>query len=168
MKHFSGLLLWHLLKYTELIEVVRQNNKLLVDLLNKVWVGNIDDDVEKLLKARFIHESDENYSKIALHVYEESESAMKKNYAVLNDLPGKLYTIEVNGKITDNCKYPLTTIQAPQNQKQTGCLAKLLKLKIGVKMMLTVNLYIQDRLLIAKQKILSILNLLNVVFKKYM
>ena len=31
-----------------------------IDLLNKVQVDNIDD-LEKLLKARFIHESDKNY-----------------------------------------------------------------------------------------------------------
>ena len=30
-------------------------------MLHKVRVGNIDDDVEKLLKARFIHKSNENY-----------------------------------------------------------------------------------------------------------
>ena len=41
--------------YAELTKVVRQNDK--------VRVGNIDDDAEKLLKARFIHESDENYPK---------------------------------------------------------------------------------------------------------
>ena len=34
----------------ELTKAARQNNKLFIGLLNKVWVGNIDDDVEKLLK----------------------------------------------------------------------------------------------------------------------
>ena len=58
MKHLLGLQLWHLFKYAELTEVVRQSDKLFIDLLNKVGVGNIDDDVEHLLKARFIRESD--------------------------------------------------------------------------------------------------------------
>ena len=43
-----------------LTEVVIQNNKLLIDLLNKVQADNIDDNVEKSLKARFIHEFDQN------------------------------------------------------------------------------------------------------------
>ena len=131
VEHLLGLQLQHLFKYAELTEVISQKDKLFVNLLNKVPVGNIDDGVEKLLKARFIHESDESYSKDALHMYAENEPAMKKNNVVLNDLPGELYTIEADDKIPDNCKYPLATIQAAQNQKQTktGVLAKFLKLK---------------------------------------
>ena len=83
--------MWHLFKYAyrNLTEVVRQNDKMFVDLLNKDPVGNIDDDVEKLLKAGDIHESDESYSKDTLHIYAENEPTMKRNYAVLNDFPGK-------------------------------------------------------------------------------
>ena len=60
--------MWYLFKYVELTEVVRKNDKLCIDLLHKVRVSNIDDDVEKEIKARFIHESDENYLKDALHM----------------------------------------------------------------------------------------------------
>ena len=35
-KHLLGLQLWHLFKYAELTEVVRQNYKLFIDLLDKV------------------------------------------------------------------------------------------------------------------------------------
>ena len=93
IKHLLGLQLWHLFQYAELTEVVRQNDQLFIDLLNKVRVGNIDDDLEKLLKARFIHESDENYPIDVLHMYAKNKPAMKRNEAVLNNLPGELYTI---------------------------------------------------------------------------
>ena len=115
MKHLLGLQLWHLFKHVELTEVVRQNEKLFIDLLNKVRVGNIDDDVKNLLKARFIRESDENYREDALHMYAENEPAIKRNEAVLNEFPSELYIIEANDKIPDNCKYPLALIQAAQN-----------------------------------------------------
>ena len=66
---------------------------------------------------------------------------MKMNEAILNDIPGELYTINANDEIPGNCKYPLALIQAAQNQKQTstGDFAKLPKLKIGPKVMLTVR-----------------------------
>ena len=34
---------------------------------------------------------------------------VKRNKAVTSDLLGELYTIEANGKILDNYKYPLAT-----------------------------------------------------------
>ena len=66
MKHLLRLQLWHLLKYGELTKVVKHK---------KVRVGNIDDYVGNLLKARFIYESDENYPKDA-HMNAKNEPAM--------------------------------------------------------------------------------------------
>ena len=86
-------------KYAELTGDVRQNDKLFIDLLHTVRVGKIDDDVEKLLKPRFIDESDENYLKDALHMNAENEPAMKRTDAVLNNLLGELYTIMADDKI---------------------------------------------------------------------
>ena len=104
MKYLLVLQLWHLFKYPESTEVGRQKYKQFMDLLNKVRVGNINADVEKLLKARFIHESDETYAKYALYKNAEKDPAMKRNDAALNDLSTELYTIEVDDKIPDKCK----------------------------------------------------------------
>ena len=86
----------------------------------------------------------------------KKETAMKRNEAVLNELPGEIYTIEANDKIADNCKYQLTLIQAFQNQMQisTGGLQKLLKLKIGAKVMLTVYIDTNDCLINGKTEII--------------
>ena len=91
-----------------------------VDLLNEVRIDNMGDDVEKLLKARFIYESDKDYWKVVLHIYTENEPAIKSNDVVLNGLPGEIYTIETHDKMPDNCKYTLVTIQPAQiKNKQT-------------------------------------------------
>ena len=89
-------------------------------------------------------------------MYAENESPVKKNEVVLLYLTGESYTIKANIKFTYCCKYSLAAIQAVQNQKEanTGSLAKLLKLKTRTKVMLTVNLDIQDRLI--NDKTLSI------------
>ena len=142
------MLLWNLFKYAELTEVVRQNDKPFIDMLNKVWVGNVDDDVEQLLKLRSVCNCDENYYlKDALHMYGENEPAIRRKETVLNNLLGELYTIEADDKIPDNCNNSLAMIEAAPNQKQTntGGLAKLLKWEIGAKVMLTVNVDIRDR-----------------------
>ena len=125
-------------------------------MLNKVLVGNIDDDVENLLKGRFIRESDKNYPKNTLHMHAENEPAMKRNGAVLNELPVELYTIKTNAKILNNCKYLLALIQAPQNQNYTNTegLSKFLKLRIDAKVMLTVNIDIQDCLIYGQKGII--------------
>ena len=109
-------------------------------------------------------ESNENHPKDALHMYAENEQAMKRNEAVLNDLPGELYTIEANDKIPDNSKYPSPLNQAAQNQKQTntGGLAKWLKLKIGAKVMLTVNIDIQNRLIESSDAQTGIIRHINI------
>ena len=116
---FPDLLqLWNLIKYAELKEVVRQNDKLFIGLVNNLRVGNVDDHVENLLMAKFIYEPDRNFSKDALHMHEENKTAARRNESVLNELSGKRYTIEANCKTLDNCKYPLTLIQHAQNPKQ--------------------------------------------------
>ena len=86
-------------------------------MLNKVQIGNINDNIENLLKPRFICESDKNYPKVPWHMYAKNKPAMKRNEAVLNELPDELYIIEANDKIPDNCKYPLLRIKSKQTQE---------------------------------------------------
>ena len=139
-----------------------------MDVLKNFRVGKIDDDVQELLKARFINKSDENYPKEAFQIYAENERAMKKNTFVLNDLRDELYTIIVTDKVPDNCKYQMTLMQAAQNQKETitGDLAILLNLRNSANVMLIVNMDIQDRLINDQSGNVVILNLLKAVFVK--
>ena len=67
---------------------------------------------------------------------------MRRNEAVLDNLPGELYSIEANGKIPHNCNHPLVPIQ---NQKQTNTRdsGKML-LKIGAEVMWIVIVDVQE------------------------
>ena len=146
MKHLLGLQLWHLFRYAELTEVVRKNDQLFIYLLHKFPVGNIDDDVEKLLKARYLYESDENYQKDTLNMYAKNEPAIRRNEAILNDLPGKLRTIYA--RYNTHWHY----LQAAQNQRQINTrgmtkLQKFIKFKNWHKSNVNSWLDIQDRLI---------------------
>ena len=124
-------------------KVVRQHDKLFINLLNKFRVGNIDDDVEKSLKTRFIYESDENSPKGALHMYAVKGLAVKRNEAVLHDLCDALCAIEINGKTPDNFNNSWCS-KSKANQQS---LAKLLKLKVDAKVVLRIDLDVQDCLI---------------------
>ena len=93
---------------------------------------------------------------------------MKRYEAVLNDLYVEIYAIEINDKISDNCKYTVTFIQAAQNQTQTntGGLAQLLKLKVGAELLLTINLDIQDGLINDETRIIRHIEFVQVSFRK--
>ena len=64
-----------------------------IDLLNKIRVGNIDEDVQKQIRKRFLEESDINYPENALDMYAENYPTVKHNLKILDKFPGKTYTI---------------------------------------------------------------------------
>ena len=81
-----------------------------------------------------------------MHVYAENEPTMKSNEATLNEIPGNATQKSLINP--DNCKHPLTLIQAAQNQNQASTSAL-------EKVMLTVNKRIQDRLINGQTRINS-------------
>ena len=84
-------------------------------------------------------------------IYAENESTMKNNDLVWNDLLGEVYTIEADEKfqiIVNTYWQQLKLHRFKNKQANIGCLAKLLKLKVGVRVILTVNLDIRNSLII--------------------
>ena len=58
--------------------------------------------IQKNISRQDLYEFDENYPKDALYMFAENEPVMTRNESVQNDLPGELYTIEVDDKIPEN------------------------------------------------------------------
>ena len=71
------------------------------------------------------------------------------NKKILDTFPGELCRVNAIDNIPADCKYHLQCIASAQNRKQTdiGGLAKSLELKVGAKVMITVNIDIKDRLI---------------------
>ena len=121
----------------------------MIQLLNKVRVGNIDTDAETLLKSRFIQSTDPDYPFDALHIFAENVPAKDYNDMMLSKIKKPLVSIQALDKLPKNCKVSNSDMQSAQNRKQSesGGLALQLKLKIDARVMLTMNVDIEDRLI---------------------
>ena len=140
--------LWHMFQLAELTKVMRQKgNAEFINLLNKIRIGDIDADVQQKLKARFVNETAHNYPQNAVHMFAESYATVVHNKKVLDTMPGELHRVNAIDNIPVDCKYPLQYIVSAKNKKQTdtGSLEKCLELKLGAKVMVTVNIVIKDR-----------------------
>ena len=101
-----------------------------------------------IIQSRFIDSEDSNYPKQALHIFAENAPVSKHNDTMLNQLVGLPIEIEATGIVPSNCGFTESDIIAAQNRKpsNTGGLVKCLTLKLEAKVMLTVNVDVQDRL----------------------
>ena len=103
-RHLS-LNLWRMFQFAELTEVMRQRGDTkFIHLLNKIQVGNVDEDVQKQIRERFIEESDTNYPENVLHMLAENYPTNKHNRKMLDKLPGKMYIINAIDQIPADCK----------------------------------------------------------------
>ena len=139
---------WRNFKIAELTEVMHQkDNTDFIHLLNKVRVGNIDEDVENILKMRFITKTNPSFPIDALHIFAENRPARVHNEMMLDKLPSPLISIHAEDEIPKNC-VNADILQARNcSQSETGGLALLLHLKIDARVMITSNIDIPNRLI---------------------
>ena len=134
----------------ELNEVMRQKDDLeFIQLLNNIRVGNVDEDVENKLKSRFTEKNNKELPHDKLHIFAENEFVNRHNKQFLECLSGGTFKIDAIDIVPVNCNSNKYLINAAQNQKltNTGGLAKTLELKIGSRVMLTVNFDIEHYLI---------------------
>ena len=144
---FLMLDLWRKFRLVELTEIMCQRGDAkFIELLNNIRVGTINTSIDDTLKALFIQYPETPYPYDALHIYAENNPANIYNEHMLNSLPGRLITIPAKDNIPKNCS--MKDVLEAQNQKQsnTGGLAVLLKMKVNVRVMVTTNVDLSDRL----------------------
>ena len=139
--------LWRKFRLAELDQIMRQDDEIFVNMLNKIRVGEIDQNVEDVIKLRFTDKNDPCYPGNILHIFAENAPVKRQNDNQLKHIPGQLIAITAKDEVPKNSK--ISDIREAQNQKQceTGGLASLLELKVNARVMLTTNINIEDRLI---------------------
>ena len=142
------LRLWQSFKLAELTEVMRQRgDTVFIDLLNNVRIGKLTESDSSILKSRFINENDPHYPHHALHLFAENAPVIAHNERKLNDIDHPLFTINAIDEILRYTPISLVTDALNRKQNETGGVARVLKLKVNAKIMITANIDIDDRLI---------------------
>ena len=100
------------------------------------------------MKSRFISKNSTDYPIEVLHFFAENRPVFEHNQAMLDKLEGSSFLIQAIDEIPKNVAH--RAVQEAQNHKQseTGDLSSLnVTLKLGAKVMLTVNIDISDKLI---------------------
>ena len=137
--------LWGLFEIADLTEVMRQqgdNN--FINLLNHVRTADLDDYVS-ILKSRFVLPT-ESYPKDALHNFAENAPANIHNVNLLDSINSEMYSITPIDSIPKNVALSKIEKVLNQSQSEMGGLARTLELKVNARVMLTVNVDLEDRL----------------------
>ena len=102
---------------------MRQDDEIFVNMLNKIRVGEFDQNVEDVIKLRFIDKNDPCYPGNILHIFAENALVKRHNDNQLKHIPGQLIPIPAKDEVSKNSK--ISDIKEAQNRKQseTGGLA---------------------------------------------
>ena len=121
---------------------MRQREHLLIyqfiNTLNKIWEGEIDEDVELTWKSQFFSKDEPLYPENAVHIFAENKPVEYHNKVQLDNIDSDLVSIQETNEIPRQVKLTESQVEAIKQGKlsETGNLAYLLKLKIGAPIIL--------------------------------
>ena len=95
VKGYITLDLWEMFQFPEITEVMRQRGyNLLIHILNKIRVGNIDESADAILKEQFMSQNHLSFPTDALHFSAEKKPSIDHNKSMLNKLQSKSLRIK--------------------------------------------------------------------------
>ena len=122
----------------------QRGNDKFIDLLNHVRTAELDNNVS-LLKSKPKRPSD-TYPKDALHIFAENAPANTHNMIMLNSTDSELYKIKAFDNIPKNVGSSKIEQTLNRSQSETSGIAGALELKVNARIMVTVNIDLDDRL----------------------
>ena len=121
-----------------------------------------------MIQSRIIQPEDANYPKDALHSYAENESENSYNHqAILESIDNRIYYIKAIDNLPKNVSIQKINEVLNRNQSETGGLPGILKIIINTRVMLTVNIDLQDRLVHGQLGTVCILKETHKASQKY-
>ena len=119
-----------------------------ISFLNKIRVGIVDYEGEKILLSRFIAKDNPAYPKHAFHMFAEIKLSVDYNELMLNKILEDVISINAIGEVLQDIHLSDKQTETFRTRKigDTGNLASVLNLKVGVHVMLTINIDLKDRL----------------------
>ena len=146
----SGLESWCNFNIAELTEVMRQRgDKTLIDLVNKISIGYIDDSVESVLNKKFIDQNDPNYPVDVLHIFAENVLLRNHSDAMMQKLDSPMVSINAIDQLPKSVTLSEEELVSLKARKlaDPGNISSQMVLKIGARVMLSNIIDINNRLI---------------------
>ncbi|XP_055306639.1 ATP-dependent DNA helicase PIF1-like, partial [Sitodiplosis mosellana] len=144
---FSNL--WGNFKYFELTEIMRQKDEqLFITALNNLAVGKMSSEDIKLFESRVV--SEDRVPTAAIRLFHANKDVDSYNNERISNHPGNEYLVEAVDSVDKNIPerkkaYALNSLRKRTIHDQ-GNLPNDLRLKVGIKYMISVNINIKDGL----------------------
>ena len=147
-----GRNLWkELFTMYELVDIMRQKDDLaFAQLLNRLRLNEMTEEDKQKLQTRVVDRETGDYPKDALHLFAQNYYVDKHNDTILSQLPGEKYVISCHDSVV-SANIPANRHQSlidklPKDYGQTGQLKKSLTVVVGMIVVHTANVDVEDGL----------------------
>ena len=142
---------WKVFKMIELNEIMRQkDDQAFTELLNRIRIAKQTEDDINVIQERSIAPIDPSYPTDALHIWAENAPVDDYNKKKLDELPGSVFILKAKDQYPTNVKKQDIDRVLGKSRSETGGLDYEILIKEGARVMLTTNVSISDRLIMAK------------------
>ena len=147
-----GRNLWkELFTMYELVDIMRQKDDLaFAQLLNRLRLNEMTEEDKQKLQTRVVDRETGDYPKDALHLFAQNYYVDQHNDTILSQLPGEKYVISCHDSVV-SANIPANRHQSlidklPKDYGQTGQLKKSLTVVVGMIVVHTANVDVEDGL----------------------